>query len=180
MLNLTLQRSFTRRSGRQLVVGVVALLIISDAILGILWLLPTLHSGINLRLQQMLGAWVTTNVVGNLLACVMGSPGKYPAIFCLHFSDSKAVPHSCTRPVTTTHHAHLVESQVRDTGSQVLFTTCSSPFHAGRAHQYVSLNTPDQAVSALQYDNFTFCKQCKFAKPPQAHHCRYQCHLISF
>ena len=90
MLTLMLQCSFAHRSGRQLLVGVVALLIISDAILGIIWLLPTLHSGFNLRLQQAFGAWVTANVVGNFLACVMGSPGKYPTSSCLHFSHNKA------------------------------------------------------------------------------------------
>ncbi|KAL3162952.1 hypothetical protein ABBQ32_009386 [Trebouxia sp. C0010 RCD-2024] len=42
----------------------------------------------------------------------------------------------------------------------------------GYPHQYVDMRVPGQTVSSRQYENFTWCKQCNSAKPPQAHHCR--------
>lgn len=48
---------------------------------------------------------------------------------------------------------------------------------AGYPCQYVDMSVPGQTVPSGHYENFTWCKQCKSAKPPQAHHCRY-CRLV--
>ncbi|KAL3160969.1 hypothetical protein ABBQ38_009360 [Trebouxia sp. C0009 RCD-2024] len=42
----------------------------------------------------------------------------------------------------------------------------------GCPRQYIDIRVPGQIVTSGQYENFTWCKQCNFAKPPQAHHCR--------
>lgn len=62
--------------GERVFVAIVALVIIADAVTGIVWLLPNICSGAGLRLQQIVGSWAAANVMINFATCVMGSPGE--------------------------------------------------------------------------------------------------------
>ena len=73
---------FLQRSGQQIFVAFVALLIAADAIISTLWLLPFLLHGTSLRLQQFVGAWIALNIISNFLVCVLCSPGE--SAFCHH------------------------------------------------------------------------------------------------
>ncbi|KAA6429273.1 MAG: hypothetical protein FRX49_00669 [Trebouxia sp. A1-2] len=42
----------------------------------------------------------------------------------------------------------------------------------GRPNEYISFRHTDLNVQKDQYDSCTYCQQCSFPKPPQAHHCR--------
>ncbi|KAL0042398.1 hypothetical protein WJX77_011188 [Trebouxia sp. C0004] len=42
----------------------------------------------------------------------------------------------------------------------------------GCPHESISFTHTDPNVRRNQYDSCTYCQQCSFPKPPQAHHCR--------
>lgn len=65
-----------KQISQQLIVAIVAALILADAIISILWLLPVVCSGTNLRLQQIAGVYAAANVMSNFLVSVLWSPGK--------------------------------------------------------------------------------------------------------
>lgn len=143
---------FLQQSGRHMFVALVAFLIAADAIISTLWLLPVLFGGFSLRLQQSVGAWMALNIISNFLVCVLCSPGKSVSS-CLQGKVLVSLTCFCTQQQMP--HPY--------TGRYLV---------AGYPHQYVDMRVPGQTVSSRQYENFTWCKQCNSAKPPQAHHCR--------
>ena len=66
---------FLQQIGQRLFVSIVAALISADAIISILWLLPTTCSGTSLRLQQIAGVYAAANVMSNFFVSGLGSPG---------------------------------------------------------------------------------------------------------
>lgn len=147
-LHTIVQRTFT---------ALVTFLILIDAAIGICWLLACLTSGWSLRLQQTAGCWAAVNVLTNFAVCVFGSPGKF-AIQIMQCNCSSCHPTSFTKT------QHVI-----DTG---LFADLHARLSAGCPHEYISFAHTDPDVQSDQYDSCTYCQQCSFPKPPQAHHCR--------